>query len=76
MSQHLPALRPDKVLKTLLRAGFYIQRTRGSHHILKHPHHPQLRVTMPMHKQELKRKTLLTIVEQAGFTVDEFVRLL
>src|ERR1039458_6574409 len=37
MSQHLPALRPAKVLKALQRAGFYIHHTKGSHHFLKHP---------------------------------------
>jgi predicted RNA binding protein YcfA (HicA-like mRNA interferase family) len=76
MSRHFPALRPAKVLKVLLRAGFYIQRTKGSHHILKHPDHPELRVTVPIHNTELKRKTLATIIDQAGYTPEEFLKLL
>jgi predicted RNA binding protein YcfA (HicA-like mRNA interferase family) len=76
MSQHFPALRPAKVLKALLRAGFYIQRSKGSHHILKHPDKPQLRVTLPIHNTDLKRKTLATIIEQAGYTPEEFLELL
>ena len=76
MSRHFPALRPSAVIKALSRAGFYIQRTKGSHHILKHPDKPQLRVTVPVHNADLKRKTLATIIEQAGLTRDEFLDLL
>lgn len=76
MSQHFPALRPVKVLKALLRAGFYIQRSKGSHHILKHADKPELRVTIPIHNFDLKRKTLATIIEQAGYTPEEFLQLL
>ncbi|HUO29310.1 MAG TPA: type II toxin-antitoxin system HicA family toxin [Bryobacteraceae bacterium] len=76
MSEHLPALRPIKVLKALQRAGFYIHHTKGSHHILKHPAKPNLRVTVAMHSEDFKRKTLLTIIRQTGFTVEEFLELL
>jgi predicted RNA binding protein YcfA (HicA-like mRNA interferase family) len=76
MSQHLPALRPAKVLKALQRAGFYIHHTKGSHHFLKHPDKPELRVTVPMHNADLKRKTLTSIIDQAGYTPEEFLELL
>ena len=76
MSQHLPALRPAEVLKALLRAGFYIHHSKGSHHFLKHPDKARLRVTIAMHNKDLKRKTLATIIEQAGHRVEEFLKLL
>jgi predicted RNA binding protein YcfA (HicA-like mRNA interferase family) len=76
MSQHLPALRPAKVLKALQRAGFYIHHTKGSHNILKHPDKPELRVTVAMHNKDLKRKTLAIIIDQAGYTTEEFIELL
>ena len=76
MSHHLPALRPANVLKALQRAGFYIHHSRGSHHILRHPEHPLLRVTLPMHNADLKRKTLTSIIDQAGYSVEDFLRLL
>jgi len=76
MSHHLPALRPAKVLKALLRAGFYIHHTKGSHHFLKHADKPGVRVTLPMHSDELKRKTLASIIDQAGYSVEEFLELL
>jgi predicted RNA binding protein YcfA (HicA-like mRNA interferase family) len=76
MSRHLPALRPAKVLKTLLRAGFYIDRSSGSHHLLKHPDNPKLRVILAMHNADFKRKTLVSVIDQAGYSVEEFLDLL
>lgn len=76
MSRYLPALRPAKVLKALQRAGFYVHHTKGAHHILKHPEKAQLRVTRPIHNADLKRKTLMSIIDQAGYSVEEFLRLL
>ena len=76
MGQHFPAAKPKEVIRALQRAGFFIHHTSGSHHILKHPDRPQLRVTVPWHNKELKRKTLASIIEQAGYTVEEFIDLL
>jgi predicted RNA binding protein YcfA (HicA-like mRNA interferase family) len=33
-------------------------------------------VTVPYHHKDLKRRTLASIIEQAGMTVDELIRLL
>ena len=76
MSQHLPALRPKDVLRVLTRCGFFIHHTAGSHHVLKHPDKPALRVTLAWHNKDLKRRTLRSIIEQSGYTVDEFLDLL
>ncbi len=76
MSEQLPVLTAKTVLRALSRAGFLVHHTSGSHQILKHPSHPTLRVTVPMHRGDLKRKTLRSIIEQAGYTVESFLRLL
>jgi predicted RNA binding protein YcfA (HicA-like mRNA interferase family) len=76
MSQHLPALKPAKVLRALQRAGFYIHHIKGSHYYLKHPDKPGLRVTLPFHSSDLKRRTLMSIVDQSGLALDEFLDLL
>ena len=76
MSQSLSALRPRRVLRVLRRVGFYIARSSGSHVILKHPQKPELRVTLAMHNRDLKRRTLESVIEQAGMTPDEYARLL
>jgi len=47
-----------------------------SHYVLKHPDNPAVRVTLPFHNKDLKGGTLLTIIEQAGLTLDAFLDLL
>ena len=76
MSQQLPALKAATVLRALQRAGFFIHHTKGSHYYLKHPDKPGLRVTLPYHSGDLKRRTLISIIEQSGFSIEEFLELL
>jgi predicted RNA binding protein YcfA (HicA-like mRNA interferase family) len=76
MSQRLPSLKPREVLRALGRAGFATHHVSGSHYVLKHSQKPRLRVTLPWHGKDLKPGTLRSIVEQAGFTVSEFIELL
>jgi len=72
----LPPLKPRAVLRALERAGFFIHHVSGSHHILKHPGSSSLRVTVPFHNRDLKRRTLESIVKQAGLSHEEFLRYL
>ena len=76
MSRRFPSAKPKEVLRALGRAGFIVHHVAGSHHVLKHPEKPNLRVTVPYHGKELKRRTLASIIEQAGLTVDQFRALL
>jgi HicA toxin of bacterial toxin-antitoxin, len=48
----------------------------ASHYYLKHPDKPGVRVTLPWHNRDLKRGTLSSVIEQAGYTTEEFVKLL
>lgn len=56
---------PKELMKVLTKDGWYIDRVRGSHHILKHPT-KNGRVTIALHKEDLKPKTLQTILKQVG----------
>ena len=76
MNRNLPVIRPKQLIRMLERAGFIVNRVTGSHYILKHPAKPNLRVTVPYHNRDLKRGTLQSIVKQAGFTNEEFLKLL
>ena len=76
MSRRLPALKPKDVLRALEREGFFVHHVTGSHYILKHPSRPGARVTLPLHTKDLKRGTLASIIDQAGYTLDEFAALL
>ena len=70
----LQPLKPYKVLKILKKAGFYVHHQTGSHLVLKHPADETKRVTLPMHKKELKIRTLRSILSQAGITLEELMR--
>ena len=74
MSRHLPALKPRDVLRALNRLGFAVHHVSGSHYILKRADRADLRVTLPWHGKDLKRRTLTSIIEQAGLTVEEFLK--
>lgn len=69
----LPALKPHKVIKALERNEFQIRRITGGHYILKKGRQT---VTVPYHNKDLKSGTLVSIIKQAGFTLEEFLELL
>lgn len=60
----LPSFKPREVLKILRQNGFIEKRQVGSHMQLFHPEN-KLRVTVPIHDKDLKRKTLISIFRQA-----------
>ncbi|MBZ0203039.1 MAG: type II toxin-antitoxin system HicA family toxin [Ignavibacteria bacterium] len=63
-----PVSKPKEVISALKRMGFEDVRISGSHiHLRKN----QNFVTVPYHNRDLKIKTLKSIIQQAGITVDE-----
>lgn len=71
----LPSLTPRKIIKVLVKRGFVLDRTKGSHHIYYHPE-TRRRVVVPVHQKDLPKGTLLEILKQAGVTRDELRDLL
>jgi predicted RNA binding protein YcfA (HicA-like mRNA interferase family) len=69
----LPAVKPKMVIRALERGGFYVHHVAGSHYVLKKD---GLRVTVPYHGKDLKPRTLASIIEQSGLSVEEFLELL
>jgi predicted RNA binding protein YcfA (HicA-like mRNA interferase family) len=70
----LPRISGRQCVKALERAGFYLRRQESSHMILRRDT-PFAQVVVPDHR-ELDRGTLRAIIRQAGWSVDEFVKLL
>lgn len=66
----LPVLTPREVIRLLEDRGFILDRVKGSHHIYYHPLTGR-RAVVPLHKQELPKGTLLSILSQAGIDRDE-----
>lgn len=75
MSPRLPSLRPHELIRALERAGWVVDRQRGSHVSLKKEGAGHL-VVVPMHRGDLPRGTLAGIVKDAGLTSEEFLKLL
>jgi len=76
MGARFGSLKPREVLRALLKAGFYVHETTGSHVQLKHPDKPG-RVTVPNHQGfDLPKPIVKSIIRQAGLTNDEFSQLL
>ena len=77
MSPRVPRLTGKQIEKAILRAGWYLHHSRGSHFYYRHPKHPGKQITLPIHAGEIiPQKTLRSILEQADLTPDEFTKLL
>ena len=72
----LPILKPSKVIKALEKGGFFIHHQTGSHVAMRHKVDKTIRVTVPVHRKDIKIGTLSSILKQAGLTVEEFRELL
>jgi predicted RNA binding protein YcfA (HicA-like mRNA interferase family) len=70
-----PAATAKDLVRVAERLGFVFRRQRGSHAIYVRAS-DQARVVIPMHKGELKRKTLRGIIQDLKITVEEFGNLL
>ena len=75
MTQRLPALRPQQVVRVLEKAGWQVHRQRGSH-VSMHKQGVAFLITVPLHRRDLPRGTLRDIIKDAGLTVEEFLELL
>lgn len=64
----LPSFKPKEIEKLLRKNGFVTLRQAGSHlHLYNES--LKLRVTVPMHNKDLKRKTLVSILRQAKIKI-------
>jgi predicted RNA binding protein YcfA (HicA-like mRNA interferase family) len=72
----LPRMTAKKLLRVLLKAGFYLHHQTGSHANLRHAEKVHLHVVIPQHGGDLAPKTLKSILYQAEITVEELVTLL
>ena len=71
----LPAVSGREVVRALERAGFVQVGAKGSHRKLFHDER-HLTVIVPLHRGELPRGTLASILRQAGMTADDLRLLL
>jgi mRNA interferase HicA len=75
VTQRLPSLTPEEMVRALQKAGLYVVRETGKHTImykqgLRRP------VPIPRHVRDLKRGVQAKIIKEAGLTSEEFSHLL
>ena len=75
MSEKLPALTGNELIKVLEKIGFVVSRIRGSHHVLKHPEGKT--TVVPVHSGETIGPGLLRkIIRDSGLERNQFMDLL
>lgn len=66
-------LKPDRVVKAFIRAGWTLEGQRGSHVKLTKQGNPNT-LSIPVHKgRPIKKGLLLDQIKKAGLTVEEFL---
>ncbi|MBI2304390.1 MAG: type II toxin-antitoxin system HicA family toxin [Chloroflexi bacterium] len=63
-----------EAIKALERSGFYVKRQKGSHIVLRRDS-PFAQVIVPAHRS-IDTGTLSSILDGAGLTVEDFIKLL
>lgn len=77
MSRRFPSVTSKDVVYVLTKIGFRFFRQSGSSHAIYKRDSDKKRTVVPIHSGTIvKRKTLRSILQSAGLTLDEFVELL
>jgi predicted RNA binding protein YcfA (HicA-like mRNA interferase family) len=67
-------LKPDRVVKAFVRAGWHFERQTSSHVILSKDEFPQI-ISIPVHKgKPIKQGLLRNLINIAGLTVEDFLK--
>ncbi|KAF0212648.1 MAG: hypothetical protein FD139_212 [Methylocystaceae bacterium] len=75
MPPRLPNVTAKELVRALEKAGFVLQRQKGSHATFRHPETKRTTV-VPLHSGDVKRPLLKMILLQAGLTEEELLKLL
>ena len=76
MSERLPRISGEALVKILTKMGYSVVRQRGSHLRLKDPDNPSHKpITVPLHKT-IKPGLLRKIIKDADLSVKEFMEIL
>ncbi len=71
----LPVLSGKQLIKILSKIGFAYDRTKGSHAVLIRETPKKVCISVPLHS-ELSKGVLLSIINKAGLSREEFEKLL
>ena len=72
----LPQIKGDRLVNALSKRGWYVDRTRGSHAIMRNESKPEIKIVIPIHRKPIKSGILSNILKRAELSVDEIKELL
>jgi predicted RNA binding protein YcfA (HicA-like mRNA interferase family) len=72
----LPRVKGDRLVSALRKEGWYVDRTRGSHVIMRHEGKPGTKIIVPVHGKPVKPGTLSNILKKAELSAEEIKGLL
>jgi len=72
----LPQVKGNRLVKALQRKGWYVDRTRGSHIIMRNDDKPNTKIVVPVHTSPIKPGTLYNILKKAEISIQELEALL
>jgi predicted RNA binding protein YcfA (HicA-like mRNA interferase family) len=72
----LPQVKGDRLVSALRKEGWYVDRTRGSHVIMRHEGKPGTKIIVPVHRKPVKPGTLSNILKKAELSAEEIKELL
>ena len=59
-------MKAREVIKQVEKAGWWLDRVKGSHHIFKHPDYPETDVVILFHTKDLGKGLVNAILQKAG----------
>jgi predicted RNA binding protein YcfA (HicA-like mRNA interferase family) len=71
----LPQIKGDRLVNALSKRGWYVDRTRGSHVIMRHENKPETKIVIPIHRKPIKPGVLSNILKRAELSVEEIKEL-
>ena len=72
----LPQVKGDRLVSALRKEGWYVDRTHGSHVIMRHEDKPGIKIVVPVHGKAVKPGTLSNILKKVELSAEEIKRLL
>lgn len=64
-----------QLIRVLEKEGWRLARTTGSHHLFRHADNPHV-LSVPVHARDMKRGLLSDLIDDAGISRDDFLKLL
>ena len=71
----IPAVKPRQIIRFLERRGFVLDHTSGSHFVYYHAE-TRRRAVVAKHNRDIPKGTLFSLLREAGFTREDFIRFL